>query len=523
MGEVMIPPWVKPESPETIRWIDDATQAFPPAFGRGTTQRGIWADPRWGLRRRYRGLRSDEKAAILNCLSESRGQFNVFRVTPHAPLRGSYPSTELLSNGTFANGTTGWTGGAGWGQSVSDRVARLTKTIGGGGTPLYANPAVTVSQFVPYAIRFMTAAGKGTQTCALTNVGVEDISSYSSTSGLLTAAYVPRSTSINPGIATNDTSGMAGDYLSVWYASVSRCALVDNGANQLLRSDEFDNASWTKTNTTVSANDGGSQDPLGTQTSDNIVETTANGAHRVSQAVTVSSSAADLCLAIALKSNGRTWCVLNMGEGSGSTSVSQYFNLSTGATGTSVTGGNWANLRAFAVDLGNSWWYFCIIARKTNAATSITCTIDAATADGTNSYVGNTSAGMYNWRATFASSSLPVRLVQSTSAAVAASAQTGPALHLKGLPVSTSGLLEIGDWIEVGSELKQVTARLNSDAAGLGYLRFRPTLANSPADNDPVIVYQPFGRFIYPQGTRELENLFGVYGDCEMNLEEIYV
>src|SRR3989304_2174672 len=105
--DVMIPPWVRPESPETIRWIDDATQAFAPAFGRGMTQRGIWADPRWGLRRRYRGLRTDEKAAILNALNETRGQLNILRVTPHTPIRGSFATSELLTNNTSASGPTG--------------------------------------------------------------------------------------------------------------------------------------------------------------------------------------------------------------------------------------------------------------------------------------------------------------------------------------------------------------------------------------------------------------------------------
>ncbi len=94
-------------------------------------------------------------------------------------------------------------------------------------------------------------------------------------------------------------------------------------------------------------------------------------------------------------------------------------------------------------------------------------------------------------------------------------------MYTKGWPASTNNLLLDGDWFEVNGELKQLTAPVNSDASGLAYIRFRPGLAGAPADNDPVIVLEPFGRFIYP-GTREFENLFGIYGDCEMNLEEVY-
>jgi hypothetical protein len=116
-----------------------------------------------------------------------------------------------------------------------------------------------------------------------------------------------------------------------------------------------------------------------------------------------------------------------------------------------------------------------------------------------------------------------MRLAQTTSSALTSgTAQTGGSLYVKGLPASTNGLLEVNDWVEVANQLKQVTARLNSDAAGLGYLQFRPALGDSPADNDPVIINQPFGRFIYSGQQKELENMFGVYGDVEMNLEEVY-
>jgi hypothetical protein len=65
------------------------------------------------------------------------------------------------------------------------------------------------------------------------------------------------------------------------------------------------------------------------------------------------------------------------------------------------------------------------------------------------------------------------------------------------LPVSTNGLLMPDDEIQVGNELKLVTAPLNSDAAGLGYLQFEPPLRGAPADNAPVILHEPMGRFLF--------------------------
>jgi hypothetical protein len=502
--------------------IDDATVAFQPSFGRGQTQRGIFADPRWGLRRRYRGLRSDEKAAILNALNESRGQFNTIRVTPHTPIRGSFATSELLTNNTFASGTTGWAAGSEYSISVSDRVLAGVRSAMTAASTI-ASQTVGITQYAPYVGRVMVNSGRGTYSSVGLLLSGSFSFSASTTPGLISALMVGDSgASASFAIRDAATSGLqAGDYVRVPYTSFARCALVDNGSNLLVRSDEFDNASWTKTNLTVTAN--GAVAPDGTSTADLLVENSSSGSHAVSQAATVSSSAGDYAFVVAVKANVRSFCVLSMQENSGSTTVDQYFNLGTGAVGsTGATGANWANRRAFIVSLGSGWYLCCLVARKTNSATQIAPVLLAATADGTSSYLGGGNTALFAWRATLAQSAVPVRPSQTVSASTTGTAQTGAALYTKGWPVSTSGLLLTGDWFEINGELKQLTAPVNSDAAGLAYMQFRPGLAGSPADNDPVVVFEPFGRFIYPQGTRELENLFGIYGDCEMNLEEIY-
>lgn len=522
-SEVIIPPWVRPESPETIRMIDDATVAFQPSFGRGQTQRGIFADPRWGLRRRYRGLRSDEKAAILTALNESRGQFNIIRVTPHTPIRGSFVTSELLTNNTFASGTTGWSATNSV-LTVSDRMARLT--VSTPGANVQVQQSATLVQYAPYVLRAMINEGPGTSGLSIgpfLTAGNNVTNGYSTARGLRAIAAVNDATGSQAQfpIVFSSTSGFyAGSYVEMPYTSLARCALVDNGSNIALRSDAFDNAAWSKGNLSVTANNAGAPD--GTITGEDLVEdSTASSNHGLGQLLTVSSGALDYAYAVALRPGTRTWARILMIEGTGSTIAGAYFNLSTGAVGTLTTGANWSNVRAFVGTLGSGWYYCCIVARKTNAATQFTAGIRLATADNTDSYSGNGSGFISAWRATVAQSSVPTRLVQTTSAAQSATTQTGSALYTKGWPASTNGLLLAGDWFEWQGELKQLTAPVNSDAAGLAYMQFRPSLAGSPADNDPIVVFEPFGRFIYP-GTREFENLFGIYGDCEMNLEEIY-
>jgi hypothetical protein len=531
MGEVLIPPWVRPESPETIRWIDDATMAFAGAFGRGMTQRGIWADPRWGLRRRYRGLRSDQKAAILNSLSETRGQLNILRITPHAPIRGSFPATQMISNNSFESGTTGWSSSSGTSLAVSDRMLRATRTAVTA-TQLAAQPSSAITgltQYAPYAARYFIRQGRGTYPTGFSifESNLNDrISAITTSYGMITGMRVPSGDTMNPGLQDESASGVvAGDYVSVQYASLARCLLVDNETNVMLYSDALDNTgAWGATNSNGLASVSGTATaPDGTATAQRLVENSSNSTHFRAQTVTVSSSATDVMFGVALKSSGRAVPALQLVENTGSTAAAAWFNIGTGAVGTiSAPGANWSGVRTYIVPLGDSWYACYIVARKTNAATSVTARIYLSSTDSVVTYTGDGTSGAYAWRATLTASAVPARLVQTTSAAVINNAQSGAGLYVKGGVASTSGLLLTGDWIEWSGELKQLTAPLNTDAAGLGYLQFRPSLAGTPAYNDPIIVAEPFGRFMYPQGARELENLFGIYGDCEMNLEEIY-
>jgi hypothetical protein len=337
--------------------------------------------------------------------------------------------------------------------------------------------------------------------------------------GLKMQVFFPFTTSLLCYLNDGESSGVtAGDYFSIPYTSLARCAVVDNGQNYLLRSDEMDNVIWSSARVTFPSQQ---LAPDGTTTAEFIREdSTASSTHLITQSRTVATAANDFCLTAAVKPNGRTWVALAVHDGSNEAIC--YFNLSTGAVGTSAQGASWTNLRAFTASMGNGFYQCCVVARKTSASTTVDSRIYLASADNTNSYSGGGASGIIAWRATLSQSSVPVRLVQTVGTAfTSGTAQSGSGVYTKGWPASTSGLLLTGDWIDINGELKQLTAPVTSDALGLAYIQFRPGLGGSPSDNDAVVAQEPFGRFIYP-GTREFENLFGIYGDCEMNLEEIY-
>jgi len=461
-------------------------------------------------------VKATEIGRLRAFIHQQRGGANRFWApVAEQSIRGSYSASELLSNNTFSSGTTGWSPSAATALTASDSVLRLTRTTGGAGSVVYAGQVVTtLVQYAPFAMRVLThfATPGETNYGASFVAGSVTVTSYSSSPTLKTAHAVVLQTTGTGYIDHSGAAGtIAGAYREVPYTSFARCALVDNGVNMLVRSDEFDNASWLKTECTVGAN--ATTAPDAATTADSLIESVNNIEHQVRQTgVTISSSVGDYSYTVAVKAGARTWCRIQMNL-SGST-ANAYVNLSTGAVGLQSVAGSFSNLRVFVVSLGNGWYQISIVAYKSSADTSIGCYVVGAEADNDVVYVGDgATAGLYMWRATLAQSSVPTRLVQTTSAATTGTSQTGGAVYLKGLPVSTSGLLLAGDWVEFVTptygELKRVIAPLNSDAGGRGYLQFETILRESPADNAAVIVRNPLGRFLLDESSVQ----WGVSGD----------
>jgi hypothetical protein len=527
LSDIIFPPYLYPDD-ESVEVIDTTTTIFRPQFAPGVTQRQEQAAPYLRVSQKYSGMSVSERAALLSFARQTRGRVNGVYLTPlRYALRGSFPAAELLTNNTFANGTTGWSSDSEWSTSVSDRVYQATRNNNTGAStyPLLSS-TVAATQYAPYVMRAFIRRGRGFSgaTVAARINGTNSNTDSATADGLSKVVLVGDSaTSISGGaLVVAATSGqLAGDSLLIPYTSLSRCALVDNGANFLLRSDEMDNASWTKTRSTVAAN--ATTAPDGTATAESIVEdSTASNTHTISQAVTVAAQSEDYAFSVALHQGTRTWARLIVRENTGNSSVAAYFNLATGVVGTTSVGANWSNVRTFVVSLGNNWYQCCVVARKTNSASSLTAFIGLATGDNADSYTGNGTSELRAWRATLAQSSVATRLTQTTSAALSTgTSQTGAGCYVKGLPVSTSGLLLPGDLFQAGSELKQAVASFDSDAAGLGYLQFEPPLFRSPADNDPVIIQQPFGKFILGDNSK-IANRLGRYADITLSFEELY-
>lgn len=98
--------------------------------------------------------------------------------------------------------------------------------------------------------------------------------------------------------------------------------------------------------------------------------------------------------------------------------------------------------------------------------------------------------------------------------------QTGTGLIVDALPASTNGLLLPGDQVQICNELKIVTAPLNSDSGGNGYLQFAPALRSPPDDNVAVVVHRPMGKFMLSEQDNGWMSEPGIHSSAQVSFVE---
>ena len=143
--------------------------------------------------------------------------------------------------------------------------------------------------------------------------------------------------------------------LSYMHGSCPALLLEPQRTNLALQSESFDNASWVKSNSTVTANS--TTSPDGTTNADTLITTNSLNFHRLSQNTTI-SALTNYTYTIFAKQNSSSLIQIALNTGFTSTpSLSPYanFNLSTGVVSQSGNGAT-----ASIQSVGNGW-YRCVI------------------------------------------------------------------------------------------------------------------------------------------------------------------
>jgi hypothetical protein len=250
------------------------------------------------------------------------------------------------------------------------------------------------------------------------------LTAYTATTTAPITNYIPALQTAASGVARFEHNPVTGESLGL--------EIEEQRTNLLTYSDDFSNAVWTKTESTIESNI--IIAPAGTLTGDKLVEGSSNDQHSVRQGLTAAADTLMVNTAY-VKAGERLFVTLSLDRGA-SNFISVKFSLADGSiVETKRLGGNFSTTYSgFAVNAGNGWYRLGIIGTSVGTTGTpgfkiATATENGVIADdkaGAESYQGDGYSGVYVYgaqreHAGFATSYIPTVASQVTRSADSAS------------------------------------------------------------------------------------------------------
>ncbi len=237
------------------------------------------------------------------------------------------------------------------------------------------------------------------------------------------------------------------DFDSSTVPATPRGLLIEESRTNLVTySEQFDNAAWSKVNSTISAN--ATTAPDGTVTADKLVENTATANHVMNRSNPITVAANTLhTLTVYAKAAERTSIQLLLVSGTYMAGVSYFFNLSNGTVSAPAITGSTAIYSSSITSVGNGWYRCVVTAIVDTTSTSINWNTSILSGTSTTVYTGDGTSGLFIWGAQLEVGSFPTSYIPTVAASVTRAADvaqlTGSALTAIG-GTSVSAIAEIG-------------------------------------------------------------------------------
>lgn len=230
-----------------------------------------------------------------------------------------------------------------------------------------------------------------------------------------------------------------GDVMTSYKATTNSSVTADEGSiveaqrtNLLLRSQEFDNASWVKANTTISAND--TTAPDGTLTADKILTTLTNQSN-VNQNYPININTY-ITLSVYVKYIDSPFFILTFYDG-GIIAVRRWFNIQTGVIGT-LTNSGFISVENTIETLENGWFRITMSAIMPTSTGNLINYLELASSDGVIS--SNAGQSAYIWGAQLEQSPYATAYIPTTTTALTvADGRNGtraPRFNRESLPIA---------------------------------------------------------------------------------------